>query len=458
MINPDIQQKVNTLLNDRTRPVHLIGGGGVGMSGLGLMLLNLGFQVSASDKNDSTYLKKLEKAGATIWVGSSAENIPENAVTFFSTAIPEHDLERAFLVEHEWPVFNRHPLLAFLSQSTYTIAVSGTHGKTTTSAMIAFMLQQAGLEPSALIGGTVAAWQSNTVISSGEFNGRPLLVIEADESDSSFLNIETQIAVITNIDMDHPDHYHSFEQVKDNFYKFAENCASAGGRIITSIETDHFFKTSDQAYRQPEIDLLLDNEMLLVNGKKLVMSIPGRHNLLNATAAIRVAAIMGLDLDQSIKSISEFTGVERRMQLLHSSEHFDVIDDYAHHPEEIKAVLSTIEKKYEHIIAVWEPHRISRLTHFAEEYIETFKSMKYLDLFLMPVFAASDVIADFEDFYRVIGQLHEIATGEITTGDYEPVKIILAEKTRSQTKTCVIFMGAGHSSSAAHEFCRMNTQ
>jgi UDP-N-acetylmuramate--alanine ligase len=439
----------------------------VGMSGLGHLLINLGCQVSASDRQEGPYLSKLAEAGAKTWTGSSPELIPLDAVIYYSSAVHQDDPERSYCTEKKIPVFPRHGLLKAISEQYYTIGISGTHGKTTTTGWVAYLFESAGILPNALVGGTITLWGSNFRKGDGCLSNKPLLIIEADESDESFLHINTKEAVITNIELDHVDNYQSIEQVQKKFVKFIENCDLNEGVFFPSfeLETSPFEKMN--AYKKIhdlkskiEIDEKNHSVVFIEPGQKISFEVglSGKHNLWNASAVLLLGLYHGFTPEILEKTLSEYTGVERRMQILKKYKNsqgviIDIMDDYAHHPTEIKAVLETLIQKNENVIAIWEPHRVSRLLHFNEEFHKVFKNTTGFDnLFLMDIFDAAGEKNNTQ--YNTWKDIWKEWTSS-TNGTIESVqntRILIGKINQQNIKTTVVFLGAGNSSEYAKFF------
>ena len=424
-------------------PIHIIGGGGVGMSGLALLMIHLGYQVSASDLENSVYLAKIAEAGGETWQGSSPERVKPGAAVFFSSAVPVHDQERKILSSTGWQVMNRFLLLKFISSRFFTIAVSGTHGKTTSSAMLAVVLEKLGADPTALIGGTVQSWQTHIRLGQHLNVRKPLLVLEADESDGSFNYIEAKAGIITNIELDHTDRYSSLEQVEAEFEIFARGVQQSGGQVFHSPGEKISQSISSMATESTSLP------------EKVQLSAQGEHNRQNAANVIELVTWLGYDRDQATRIIQKFNGVARRMQLLgtvtYHNRKIDVIDDYAHHPTELKAVYEALRDRYERIILVWEPHRPSRINVFAQEFKDVIEKYYGLPWTLqLPVFAASEEreLAPAEAALSYLQKINN--AGEVV----EFCETNLEEG----IDAVVLIAGAGNSSEFAHSLVETFTE
>lgn len=436
------------------RPVHIIGAGGVGMSGLALLLRRTGAVVTASDISDSPYLQKLRETGITTWVGSNPQNILPGSQIFYSTAIKPEDPERAFAEKSGLPCAPRHDLLKLITRSYFTVAVAGCHGKTTTSAWVARLLERAGLEPTALIGGTVPEWSSNYREGSGTIQGKPLLVIEADESDRSFLSIDTDIALVTNIDLDHTDVHASLDNLKADFRAFVRGALERGGSAHVSKECEQEFialMNEDARRVWSETDIDIASHTVTFAGKRMPVGLAGVHNLMNATLIVQLAKAMHVADTVLAEILHTFGGVNRRMQKLaeFSSLGVTVIDDYAHHPQEVTATLAALAGQYEKLLIFWEPHRLSRFTHFHREFAQAFEPyVKAHSLFSLPLYASGDKSADYPDAEKLFTEFcNPPYTHIASSADFPRTRGAIGRQ-----KTAAVFMGAGLSSDYARQY------
>lgn len=373
--------------------IHFIGIGGIGMSGIAEVLVNLGYAVQGSDASDNYNLDRLRKNGAKVSVGHKAENIDGAEVVVVSTAIKRDNPELMAARERRIPVVRRAEMLAELMRLKSCVAIAGTHGKTTTTTMVATLLDAGGLDPTVINGGIINAYGSNARLGAGDW-----MVVEADESDGTFLKLPTDVAIVTNVDPEHLDHFKSFEAVQDAFRAFVENLPFYGFAVMC---TDHpvvqtlVGKIEDRRIitygENPQADARLLDLTPMGGGSKfrvafrdrktgavheiadLMLPMPGRHNASNATAAIAVARELGVSDDAIRKAIAGFGGVKRRFTKTGEWNGVTVIDDYGHHPVEIAAVLKAArESSNGKIIAVVQPHRYSRLQSLFEEFCTCF--------------------------------------------------------------------------------------
>lgn len=389
------------------RRVHFIGIGGAGMSGIALVLHERGFTVSGSDLKTSRYIRQLTRAGVDIHIGHEAATIDEVKpdVVVVSTAIPETNPELMRARELDIPVWPRAKMLSELGRGYTTIAVAGTHGKTTTSSMAATMLDHMDLDPSFLIGGIVEGYGTNGRNGSGEY-----FVAEADESDRSFLYLNPDVVIVTNVEADHLDHYSSLEEIRATFAKFMSLVGEEGTVIVCGddpslAELAHSTGVKVITYGlKPENDVVCAPytversigghcTVTLPDGsvhEVEIKSNPGTHNLLNATASLTAAWALGLDPALAARALSSFEGVRRRFTHVGDVAGVTVVDDYGHHPTEIKATLEAASSLgFKHVDVVFQPHRYSRLQAFANDFADAFE--KADRLVLIDVFSAGEM-------------------------------------------------------------------
>jgi len=387
--------------------IHFVGIGGIGMSGIAEVMHQLGYTVQGSDISDSYVVEKLRKEGIPVTIGHSADNLGDAAVVVCSTAIKDNNPELAAAAARRLPRVRRAEMLAELMRMQKTVAVAGTHGKTTTTSMIAALLDSGGLDPTVINGGIINRYGSNARLGKSDW-----WVIEADESDGSFLRLDGTIAVVTNIDPEHLEHYGSFERVKDAFVEFVENVPFYGlavlcvdhpevQNIIGRIRDRRIVSYGFSALA----DVRADNVAPVPGGSKfdaLILDrdgerrtihvhvpIPGRHNVQNALAAIAVVLELGISDDAIVAGFERFEGVKRRFTKVGEVDGAVVIDDYAHHPTEIRAVLAAArEGAQERVIAVVQPHRYTRLQSLMDEFQNAFNDADVV--FVTPVYPAGE--------------------------------------------------------------------
>jgi UDP-N-acetylmuramate--alanine ligase len=375
------------------RPIHLIGIGGIGMSGLAYVLTRRGLPVSGSDLRSNNMTDRLAAAGAHIFLQQDASNLdffknhPSGDQTpqiICSTAIGKNNPELTAALEQGYPIFHRSDVLAAMIAEYYSIGVAGTHGKTTTSSAIGYMLVAAGVDPTIVVGGEVAAWDGNACVGKSEY-----FVAEVDESDGSIVKHSPKIGVITNIELDHPDHYKSLDQVIDTFTTFSQQCEITIGSVDCEIVRERIKPTISYSvepdrladYTAREIDYHSNgtSAQIYEYGKllgTLKLGVLGKHNLSNALAAIAVGRKLELDFTVIASGLATFTGAKRRFELRGYQNNITFIDDYAHHPSEILVTLSAARLRVgaeRRVVAVFQPHRYTRTLEFLAEFARSFK-------------------------------------------------------------------------------------
>ncbi|WP_315897334.1 UDP-N-acetylmuramate--L-alanine ligase [Thermosynechococcus sp. HN-54] len=383
------------------RPFHFIGIGGIGMSALAYILAKQGFRVSGSDLHPNRLTEQLAELGVQIFIGQSAANLETYPFTSLpqvicSTAIRSDNPEYQAAQRLGCPIFHRSDVLAALMHRSQSIAVAGTHGKTTTSSMIAYLLLQAGLDPTIIVGGEVAAWQGNARVGKSGY-----LVAEADESDGSLRKFHPYIGIITNIELDHPDHYNSLEEVVATFQQFADQadiviaCADCPN-IRDRLHHRRLLTYSLQ--RQADVDYCVDHIQYTSEGTTarvwergtslgiLQLSVLGAHNLQNALAVIAVGRHLGIDFATIAAALLEFRGARRRFEERGQVNGIRFIDDYAHHPSEIMVTLEAarlqvgMQAPWQRVVAVFQPHRYSRTQAFLEAFGQCFAAADHVIL------------------------------------------------------------------------------
>ena len=369
----------------RIKHVHFVGIGGIGMSGIAEVLLNLGYKVTGSDMRATAITDRLERSGATIYPRHAEENVNGAHVVVTSSAVRPDNPEIQEAERRKIPVIARAEMLAELARLKYSIAVAGTHGKTTTTSMIATILDRAGQDPTVVVGGILNTIGSNARLGKGEF-----IVLEADESDRSFLLLSPTIAVVTNIEADHLDHYRDLEDIQAAFLSFINKVPFYGAAVLCLDEpavqslipqvkrriiTFGAAAPADVCITDVNVEGLGSTFTLRFNGgvtQKFKLSVPGVHNVLNATAAFASARDMGVEPPVIANALEAFRGVDRRFQIK-SHDGITVIDDYAHHPTEIRATLSAAKAaNFRRIFAVFQPHRYSRTFHLFDDFARAF--------------------------------------------------------------------------------------
>ncbi len=388
----------------RYQHIHFVGIGGIGMSGIAELLLNLGYRVSGSDLRESETTKRLAGMGATIYIGHLPEHVRGADVVVLSSAISEDNPEsRAAREMGKVPVIRRAEMLAELMRLKYSVLVAGAHGKTTTTSMISTVLARGGLDPTVVIGGKLNAWGTNAKLGNGDF-----MVAEADESDGTFLLLPPTIAVVTNIDLEHLDFYRDIAHIQETFLQFInkvpfygtavlcledENIQTILPRIEKRFSTYGFSSQADFQARDVRTDGLSSSYRVFNHGKELgeiTIPIPGKHNVLNSLAAVAVAEELEMDWPGIQAGLRDMTGVQRRFQIKGEAAGVLVLDDYGHHPSEIRAVLETLAGCFPNRrrIVAFQPHRYSRTRALIEQFGRCFYDCDML--LVTEIYAASE--------------------------------------------------------------------
>src|SRR5437016_6334631 len=390
-------------------PIHFIGIGGIGMSGIAEVLVNLGYTVQGSDASDNANVKRLRDKGAKIAVGHSAAALGDAEVVVVSSAVKRDNPELVAARAKRLPVVRRAEMLAELMRLKQCVAIAGTHGKTTTTSLVAALLEAGGLDPTVINGGIINAYGTNAHVGEGSW-----MVVEADESDGTFLKLPADVAVVTNIDPEHLDHFGTFEAVKDAFYSFVENVPFYGFAVMCldhPVVQDLVGKVEDRRIVSygvnPQADVrLLEVKLeggvshfnVLIRGrngaaahemKDLRLPMPGHHNALNAAAAIAVARELGGRDEHIRKGLAGFGGVKRRFTRVGEWNGVAIFDDYGHHPVEIAAALEAARASTKGcVIAIVQPHRYTRLRDLFEQFCTCFNDADHV--IVAPVYPAGE--------------------------------------------------------------------
>jgi len=374
-------------------PIHFVGIGGIGMSGIAEVLRNLGYTVQGSDASENANVARLRKAGAKVSVGHKAENVNGADVVVVSSAIKRDNPELMAARAQRIPVVRRAEMLAELMRLKSCVAIAGTHGKTTTTTMVATLLDAGGFDPTVINGGIINAYGSNARLGAGDW-----MVVEADESDGTFLKLPADIAIVTNIDPEHLDHFKTFEAVQEAFLNFVENVPFYGCAVmcidhpvvqslVGKIEDRRIITYGEN--READVQLVDlvpggggSKFKVVIRDRKtsavheipdITLPMPGRHNASNATAAITVAHQLGMSDNKIRSALAGFGGVKRRFTKTGEWNGVTIIDDYGHHPVEIAAVLKAARDSYDgKVVAVVQPHRFTRLQSLFEEFCTCF--------------------------------------------------------------------------------------
>jgi UDP-N-acetylmuramate--alanine ligase len=386
----------------RYQQIHFVGIGGSGMSGIAEIVLSLGYRVTGSDVRRNDAVERLEQLGAKIFIGHDAANVDDSHVVVYSSAVSRDNVEVRTARERQIPVIARAEMLAELMRLKYGIAVAGTHGKTTTTSLIGAVLAEGRYDPTVIVGGRVTSLGGNARMGQGEF-----LVAEADESDGSFLKLDPTLAVVTTIDAEHLDHYGNLELIMEAFTTFVSKVPFYGAavlcldepniqRMIPRVEkriiTYGIDAAADLVARHVTLSGMTSRFEVSQRGARLgecTLQIPGRHNVLNALAAIGV----GLDLEIPFvtiqKALAAFAGVQRRFQVRGVVAGVTVVDDYGHHPAEIRATLAAAKAGFDaRVITVFQPHRYTRTKHLRDEFLTAFNQADAV--VVMDIYAAGE--------------------------------------------------------------------
>jgi UDP-N-acetylmuramate--alanine ligase len=390
-------------------PIHFVGIGGIGMSGIAEVLHNLGYTVQGSDAADNYNVKRLKDKGIKTFIGHTAENVNEAEVLVVSTAIKRDNPELMAAREKRLPVVHRAQMLAELMRLKSCVAVAGTHGKTTTTSLVATLLDKGGLDPTVINGGIINAYGTNARMGDGDW-----MVVEADESDGTFLKLPADVAIVTNIDPEHLDHFKTFDAIKAAFRSFVESLPFYGFSVmcidhptvqdlVGQIEDRRVITYGENPQadvRMTDIDLSGGRSRftVVIRDRKrhttveiadLVMPMPGLHNALNATAAIAVAYELGITPDKIREALGGFGGVKRRFTKTGEWNGAQIFDDYGHHPVEIAAVLKAARASTDkQVIAVVQPHRYTRLASLFNDFCTCFNDADAV--IVAPIYAAGE--------------------------------------------------------------------
>ena len=406
-------------------PVHFIGIGGIGMSGIAEVMLNLGYSVQGSDQAENANVKRLRDKGVKVAIGHAAENLTGAQVVVVSSAIKPDNPELLAARGQRLPVVRRAEMLAELMRFKSCVAIAGTHGKTTTTSMVAALLDAGGFDPTVINGGIINAYATNARLGTGEW-----MVVEADESDGTFLKLPADIAIVTNIDPEHLDYFKTFEAVQDAFRTYVENVPFYGfaamcmdhpvvQTLIGRIEDRRIVTYGENPQAEVRLVdlshaggtslfsvLFRDRAGNLVHQiEKIALPMPGRHNALNATAAIAVARELGIADDVIRNALAGFGGVRRRFTRTGIWNGVTIIDDYGHHPVEIAAVLRAARESTKgQVIAIVQPHRYTRLAALFEQFCTCFNDADAV--IVAPVYAAGETPIEGADRDALVQGLH----------------------------------------------------
>ena len=389
--------------------IHFVGIGGIGMSGLAQIMRNMGFRIQGSDQNKNKNTVSCSKSGIKIFIGHSSSNIKKATILVKSTAIKKNNIELKYAKKNKIPIYTRAEVLADVVSLKKNIIVTGSHGKTTTTSLVAKILSDQKLDPTIINGGVINSFKSNAKLGRGEW-----AILEADESDGSFLKLPINYSIVTNIDFEHLDYYKNYKNLENSFLEFINKTPPTGKaiictdnknirKILNKIKNKNILTYGENKkaeYRVKKIKYNIENtsfdltykdkEKKIKNIKNITVKLLGKHNVLNATAAFIVCLNLGADLNKAKKSLKNFSGVQRRMTKVFSKNKNDFYDDYAHHPTEISSILEGIQNvnPERKIISVFEPHRYSRVLSLKNEFSKCFSKSNLV--LMCPIYAAGE--------------------------------------------------------------------
>ncbi len=442
-------------MKSRVQRIHLIGIGGIGMSGIAELLHNQGFSVQGSDMAESPNVLRLRSLGIDVMVGHAAENLVDAQVVVVSSAIDQSNPEIAAALQRGVPVIPRADMLAELMRMKQGVAIAGSHGKTTMTSLIAHGMEVAGLDPTYIIGGRLTACGSNA-----RLGASPWLVAEADESDGSFLRLSPTIAVVSNIDPEHLDHYGDFETLMEAFHTFVD-LVPFYGRVVLHHEHPNVAALRERLHKpvttygsSPQADLHLlhtqadaEGQVFSAASRKLGdlgafrLPMPGRHNAENALAAIAVLLDLGIDIETIREAMASFEGIQRRFQRMKVGAGV-LVDDYGHHPKEVIATLTAARECWpdRHISVIFQPHRYSRTHDLMQDFMGAFNAANAVAL--LPVYAAGEAeIAEATSERMAEGMIARGHRGVSLLEDLDAARVYA--KNALADGNVVLLMGAG---------------
>ena len=388
--------------------IHFVGIGGIGMSGLAQIMKNMGFVIQGSDQNKNKNTISCTKSGIKIFIGHSTSNVKNATILVKSSAIKNNNTEVKFAKKNKIPIYSRAEVLADVVSLKKNVIITGSHGKTTTTSLIAKILSDQKLDPTIINGGVINSLKSNAKLGKGEW-----AILEADESDGSFLKLPINYSVVTNLDNEHLDYYKNYKNLEKSFIEFINKTPPTGKSIICidnnnirkilnkiknkniltygeSKKADYQLKNIKYKFDSTSFDLLFKNKKEKKNIKNINVKLIGKHNALNAAAAFTVCLNLGANLNTIKKSLKNFSGVQRRMTKIFTKNSNDFYDDYAHHPTEIRSILEGVHNvsPKRKIISVFEPHRFSRVISLKKEFSKCFSKSNLV--IMCPLYAAGE--------------------------------------------------------------------
>ena len=441
--------------------IHFVGIGGIGMSGLALIMMGLGFRIQGSDRSINKNVERLKKNKIKFFLGHASSNIKKATILVTSSAIKENNIEIKVAKKKNLPIYKRGDMLAHITSLKKNVVISGSHGKTTTTSLIASIFAKAKLDPTIINGGVINSLENSAKLGKSEWS-----ILESDESDGSFIKVPSTYAVVTNIDREHMDYYKSLDDLKKHFIKFMLKVPSFGKtficiddknnrdickkskikNIITyGLNKNSNFKIKNVSFYKNKS--FFDVEMCLPNKnrtilKKFEIPLIGLHNIKNATAAIAVSYFIGISLNILKFSLKNFKGVERRFNKIFTYNGAEIYDDYAHHPTEINEVLNGVKNSFKKkkITCVFQPHRISRLNDLEKEFCSSFK--KANSVILCPIYKAGENLKLNVNYYKFAEKIVKRSNVEVfmVNDQYDLAKFL---KQNLSAENIVIGMGAG---------------
>ncbi len=441
--------------------IHFVGIGGIGMSGLAQIMKNMGYNVQGSDQSSNKNTVECSKVGIKVFIGHSKKNVKSSTILVKSSAITNNNTEIRYAKDKKIPIYSRAEVLADVVSLKKNIIITGSHGKTTTTSLISKILSDQKLDPTIINGGVINSLKSNAKLGKGDW-----AILEADESDGSFLKLPINYSIVTNIDFEHVDFYKSFKNLEYSFTKFLEKTPPTGKSIVCIDNRNvkkllnrlknknilTYGESKNSHYQISNIKYKVDYSVFDLSYKdinkktkkikNIHLKLLGKHNVLNATAAIALCLNLGVNQNIIKKSLKRFSGVQRRMTKIFTRNQTDFYDDYAHHPTEITSILEGVKNVYKKrkIISVFEPHRYSRVVSLKKEFA---KSFFYSDLVLLcPLYAAGEKKNNSYDqlkFGRLISKMSK--TQVILINNYSEIGKFLSKNL--STNEIVIGMGAG---------------
>ncbi len=452
-----MQNVIKSKIMKRVKKVHFIGIGGSGMSGIASILNDLGYEVTGSDLNSSKNTEQLIKKGIDISIGHNKDNILSKDVIVISSAVQQDNVEFTYARKLNIPIIKRAEMLAELMRFSYGIAIAGTHGKTTTTSILSFILNEAKYDPTYIIGGKINN-AGNSKLGSSDY-----LIAEADESDASFLHLQPLMSIITNIDKDHlENHKNSFDVLKKNFLEFISNLPFYGLCLLNlnDINTKSIINKISRPFKTYGLDILADynGKTLSINSipstfiytendmeYEIKSNMPGRYNAMNSLAALSLARELGIPIKTIQKAIESFPGISRRFEIHGEFEvnnkKFTWVDDYGHHPTEIKEVLETINNvwKEQRVVMVFQPHRYSRTAEYFSQFVDTLKNVQ--DLILMEIYSANEREIENISSSALVEEISKYGVNVVLINNHKKLKNFISQTIKNND--ILLTMGAG---------------